>query len=243
MNLAIDKGNTIVKFGIFSGEKLLHVSRFSSLEDGIETILQKFPEITQCVYANVGSADTSFERLSNMLPCLAFDHTVASPVRNCYGTPQTLGIDRLAAAIGANALYPGREVLVLDAGTALTYEYLSAKAEYLGGNISPGLQMRFKALHTFTAKLPLLEPGKDIIKLGRTTEEAIRAGVENGIIAEAESIIAQFTEKYPKGSVILTGGDMSFFDKRLKNSIFAAPDLVLIGLNEILNYNFEKNTN
>jgi type III pantothenate kinase len=165
---------------------------------------------------------------------------VKLPIEVHYQTPETLGNDRIAAATGANFLRPDRDVLIIDAGTAITYEIVEASGVYIGGNISPGMTTRFRALHRFTEKLPLVREPEQISWLGTTTETAIQAGVVNGIIYEMDGYIHDVRKKYPDVFVFLTGGHSFYFERRLKNSIFAAINLVLVGLNRILEYNVEK---
>ena len=154
-----------------------------------------------------------------------------------YESKNTLGRDRIAVAVGANFLCSNRNVLIIDAGTAITYEFVDENNVYQGGSISPGLGTRLKSLHEFTKQLPLVEP-KDIdILYGKDTETAILTGVVNGVTFEIEGYINQFKEKYDNLFVFLTGGTAFFFERKLKSIIFASPNLLLIGLNRILNYN------
>ena len=159
------------------------------------------------------------------------------PVENLYETPRTLGYDRMAAVVGANALCPGRDLLVIDAGTCITYEFIDASGRYHGGNISPGLQMRFKALHQFTGRLPQVQAEGRLLPLGKDTDTAIRSGVLQGMEYEISGYIQTMKHKYPELLVFLTGGNEFSFDTNLKNIIFADKFLVLKGLNRILNYN------
>ena len=159
------------------------------------------------------------------------------PIENLYLTKDTLGVDRLANAVAANSIFPQRNVLVVDCGTCVKYDFVNHKNQYLGGSISPGLQMRFKALNQFTGKLPLLKPEAHPSLIGDSTETAITSGVINGLVAEIKGVIKSYTSIYENLTVILTGGDASFFDKELKSNIFVEPNLTLIGLNEILRYN------
>ena len=143
----------------------------------------------------------------------------------------------MACAVGANFLFPNQNVLAIDAGTCITYDFTDKKSNYWGGGISPGLMMRFNALNTFTAKLPLVVPLGNPALIGNSTETAIQSGVVNGVTAEMDGIINRYEQKYPGLRVILTGGDGPFFENRLKASIFASPDLVLLGLNSVLIHN------
>lgn len=176
----------------------------------------------------VGALRRRFDRVVEFTP----DTPV--PLKNGYLTPATLGRDRLAAAVGAAALYPGRNVLVVDFGTAVTFDLVTADATFRGGCISPGLSLRFKALHDYTARLPLSEPCEGECLVGRTTDEAVRHGVMNSLAFETEGYIDRVRAQWGDVCVIFTGGDAKYFAKRIKNTIFADYNLVLVGLDRIL---------
>jgi type III pantothenate kinase len=159
------------------------------------------------------------------------------PIINKYKTPNTLGKDRLAAVVGASFLFPKKDILIFDAGTCLTIDFVNARKEYLGGRISPGIEMRYKALNTFTDKLPLVQQAKISTIIGDDTNSSIVSGVQQGVLAEVKSIISDYKSQNFDIITVVTGGDCFFFEKELKNSIFANPHLVLVGLNEILDYN------
>jgi type III pantothenate kinase len=159
------------------------------------------------------------------------------PIRSSYQTPETLGKDRLAAVVGAAFLQPDMDILVIDAGTAVTYDCIDASGVYHGGNIAPGVEMRLKALHTFTQKLPLVKVNANVDFLGKDTQSAIQAGVLYGVVLEIDGYIERLMLKYPKLSVFLTGGSAVLFDNKLKSRIFADKNLVLTGLNRILQHN------
>ncbi|HEY5825470.1 MAG TPA: type III pantothenate kinase, partial [Cyclobacteriaceae bacterium] len=156
---------------------------------------------------------------------------------NGYATPTTLGVDRIAAVCGALEIYPNGNCLVVDTGTCINYEFIDAKGEYLGGAISPGIHMRLEAMHKFTARLPLVTNNPDAQLIGNSTATCMQSGVTNGVIAEIEGIITRYSHLYPDLGVILSGGDYSLFENKLKPSIFVAPELVLSGLNRILLHN------
>ncbi len=158
------------------------------------------------------------------------------PIRNAYRTPETLGRDRLAAAVGATVLYPGRNALIVDFGTAVTLDLVTADGTYRGGCISPGLSTRFRALHDYTAALPLCAPTEEEELQGLTTDEAVRRGVMNSLSFEIEGYISRMERKIDDLCVIFTGGDAKYFVKRIKNTIFANCNLVFYGLNRILEY-------
>ena len=239
MKIIIDIGNTNVKTAIFEGNEILEIktSEDISIKD-IEFLHKKYPEITTVIASSVRQMPQLIsEFLKNNFAFIEFNENTPIPIKNSYKTPKTLGKDRLAGIIGAHYLFPGRNILVIDAGTCLTNDFLNSDGEYKGGSISPGINMRFKALHTFTGKLPLiaLENYKELA--GVDTKTSILAGVINGIVAETDWFIDSYKINYPNFSTIICGGDGKFLADRLKNATFAVPELVLIGLNEISKYN------
>lgn len=243
MNLVIDIGNSRTKAAIFSSGELVQLFYFEKLQlDFLIDLKNRFPEIDKLILSSVATVEP--EILSYLKSafsfCLELSHQTPVPVSNKYKTPETLGLDRLAAAIGAHTLLPGKELLVIDAGTAVTLDLVEANGTFVGGNISPGLKSRFRALHEFTSRLPLVEVKEEFPVIGQTTEEAIRAGVINGMIFEMDGVIGSFREKFPEIQTVLTGGDARFFERRLKNPIFVKFEITLIGLNRILEYNVEK---
>jgi type III pantothenate kinase len=171
---------------------------------------------------------------------IELSHHTPIPIENKYQTPETLGKDRLAAVVGATFLKPDSDILVIDAGTAITYDFIDANKVYWGGNIAPGLNLRLRALHEFTQKLPLVEAKEESPILGTDTESAIISGALYGIVYEMDGYINHLKIKYPQLSAFLTGGSTFYFDTKLKNAIFAERNLVLIGLNRILQYNVQK---
>lgn len=168
---------------------------------------------------------------------VSFTADTPVPVGIDYATPETLGRDRVAAAVGASVLYPNRDVLIVDFGTALTMDYLSADGVFHGGSISLGVTNRFRALHEYTASLPLVEPTEVEQLFGNSTKTAIAQGVMNSVQFELEGYIARMAEKKADFCIIFTGGEAKYFVKRIKNTIFAEPNLVFCGLNRILEYN------
>lgn len=244
MNLCIDIGNSKVKVAVFAGQAIIYRNQWPAMGAGkILQIATEFPDIRDVIVCSVKTEQPDLtENLKNYFPnIIVFNEFTAIPVENLYETGKTLGRDRLAAVNGANNNYPGRNVLVIDAGTAITYDIIDEKAQYLGGNISPGLSMRFRALHDYTGKLPLVKPGPEFPVIGKRTEEAIAAGVQNGIIFEIDSCIDLFKKEFRDLIIILTGGDANYFDKKLKSTIFVDSNLVFTGLNRILTYNVKKN--
>lgn len=236
MNLVIDYGNTNAKVGIFDQQQLVAKHIFTSVE-----ALTEFTQSLQIENCIVSSVNADAEQLLKSIRAnsrkMILSHSLPLPITIQYRTPHTLGVDRIAAACGAQQLWPNHNTLVIDAGTCITYDLTDHLGNYYGGGISPGLKMRFEALHTFTAKLPLVNPAESPSLVGDSTESSIQSGVINGLQSEIDGIIQLYKEKYPDLRVILCGGDGPFFENKLKATIFASPDLVLLGLNSVLIYN------
>lgn len=239
MNLAIDIGNSMAKLAIIDQGQVVDFLKTEILDIAyLEDLLDHYPAIEAAILASSRPDDAAMEAwlATRMKRFIRFNSQVEVPIRNAYRTPQTLGADRLAAAVGAHALYPNNPVLVVDFGTAITLDLVSAEGEFLGGNISPGALTRFRALHHFTGRLPLRGLTEQTALLGGDSYEAIESGVINGIVYEVEGYIRELERKYEGLRIIFTGGDGNFFAKRLKNPIFATYDLVAYGLNRILEY-------
>lgn len=239
MNLCIDIGNTFTKVAVFDGDMIIHQDGFSGLDiTNVEKIIEKY-NVNRGIISNVKEDNPLFysEAVRLFKQLLVLNSHTKIPITNQYKTPETLGKDRLAVVIGANYLYPDRNLLVIDAGSAITFDLIDDKAAYKGGNIAPGLSMRFRALNEFTSRLPLLSPQNEYPLLGANTSEAIISGVQNSIIFEVDAYITELGKLYPDVITLITGGDAKFFDNKVKNTIFVIPNLVLIGLNRILNFN------
>jgi type III pantothenate kinase len=234
----IDFGNTLVKTAIFCGEDITELFTEKTLELSIlRNLTQKYPAKHAIVSSVISVPQEIQDFLNDHFILTELSHKTPVPIENLYKTPETLGRDRLAVAVAAHKIFPGSAVLAIDAGTCITFDFLDASGKYYGGGISPGINMRFKALHTFTQRLPLVKHQNFEALSGATTEESILSGVLNGIIAEVDGIIAEYHDLNDGLKVMITGGDMNFFAKKLKSNIFATPNLVLKGLNEILNFN------
>lgn len=242
MNLTIDIGNTCTKLTVLENGQVVDFFRTDTLSEiNLEQLLDNFPAISGAILISAQQSEL-VESIEAMLRrrvqhFIRFGHGVPVPIRNGYATPETLGPDRLAAAVGAATLYPNSDVLIVDFGTAITCDLVSAEGEFLGGNISPGAALRFRALHQFTHRLPQCELIDRDVFLGRDTVSAIEGGVVNGIVYEVEGYIRDLERRYPSLRIIFTGGDSNFFAKRVKKTIFATYDLVAYGLNRILEYN------
>ena len=248
MNLCIDQGNSRTKVALMTdeGKMIAHFiyKSFSSAE--VERLFDLY-EITDSIISSVVNVEAAIvntlHRRSQHF--VLFDHNTPVPIVNKYETPQTLGQDRLAAAVGAKSLCPNENLLIIDAGSAITYDFVTAEGEYMGGNIAPGLKMRFTMLHRMTKKLPLVEAEeKELIPLfGKNTRDAIAAGVIRGVAYEVKGYMRTLHEKMPHFRTYLTGGHASYVLNNVRSSrneereIQYEKNLVLIGLNEILIFN------
>ena len=240
MNLIIDAGNTHVKLAVFKNGSIVYNSS-SAVVDLIEKakeIYHKYPQIDWAIVSSVVSLDENvIDALTVFFKVHVLNQHTKTPFINRYATPKTLGVDRIALATAAYYYTAHKNTLVIDAGTCITYDLITEKGEYLGGAISPGLQMRYNALKQFTSKLPLLSLQAPDKLIGNTTESSIHSGVVNGVCAELDGIIDQYRSEFKDLTVILTGGDTLFLSKRLKNTIFALSNFLLEGLNYLLDYN------
>lgn len=242
MKLIIDIGNTVAKLVAFDGDEPVEEVRTSNESlAALGAFAAKYAFTHGIVGAVREITPQAEERLQALhIPLLRFTSSTPVPITNRYRTPQTLGSDRLAAAVGARSLKPGKDLLIIDAGTCVTYEVIDALGNYWGGNIAPGMHMRLRALHEFTAKLPLVETEGAVPGMGYDTDTAIRSGVLRGMKYEIEGYIRSMRAKYPKLLVFLTGGDKINFDTTIKSIIFADKFIVPRGLNKILDYNNDK---
>lgn len=242
--VTVDAGNTAIKMGVFEGAELIAHRQFHTAETGtLSAFFRDFP-VDAGIALSVRSESTELSTLfSPYVQLHVFDTATPVPVDNQYASKETLGPDRLAAVIGAQQIFPGENSLVIGAGTTLTYDFISADKKYDGGSISPGLFMRFDALHRFTAKLPHVKPDFSFRgDHGDSTRTSILSGVQNGMLHEMEGFIRTYEQTHGRINVIMTGGDAAFFAGLLKKSIFARsvhtePNLVLIGLNTVYHYN------
>ena len=242
MNLVVDIGNTRTKTALYQGETLVDLSIHNHYEDiFFGDLIERSSNII--VGSVLNDVDALISKLSKLKPCQLFTTQTQIPIQNKYQSISSLGSDRIAASIGTYYLYPNNNVLVIDAGTCIKYNFTNSNNEYLGGGISPGIEMRFKALNQLTAKLPLTPFNKNFDELiGNSTENSILSGVINGTIQEIDGIITCYKSDFPNLICVLTGGDAEYLSNRLKNSIFTHRNLVLKGLNDILNYSIETNT-
>lgn len=239
MNLIIDVGNTRIKIAVFKKGKLIHSESITEENIVIKAVelINKF-ECRNAIISLVGNIKkTQITKLHAIINLIELTSETKIPFINKYSTPKTLGMDRVALVSAAVILYSNKNVLVIDAGTCITYDYIDMNSCYFGGAISPGIQMRYKSLNKFTKNLPLLEPKYTNQLIGQSTDSCIHLGVVKGTINEIDSFINQYRKKNKDLTVVLTGGDTKLLANRLKNSIFANPIFLLEGLNAILTYN------
>ena len=238
MNLIVDIGNTSTKLALYDGSKKINARRINDLtrkelEKELSGLLIEHAIISSVIKLPLSITDL----FSARIPCVHYLSTNSKlPFKIGYETPETLGPDRIAGIAGAFNLFPHSELLVIDAGTAITYDFLS-NGIYRGGNISPGMNMRFKALNKFTGKLPILAPAENFTNPGRNTADAILAGVIMGVTYEINEYIRTFEKKSTDNKILLTGGDGGFLKERITYQLTYMPDIVIDGLNYILEYN------
>ena len=239
--LCIDWGNTQVKAALFNEEnKIVSVKNFNGTE--VIPQLQDLMNTWQPkagVFCAVTNNTQEAEQLlnENLSKFIRLDTNTYLPIMNAYSTPETLGTDRLAIAVGAQAAFPNTNVLAISIGTCITYNFIQKNKAFRGGAISPGLRMRLRSMHEWTDKLPVVEPEGEVLLLGYDTATSMRSGAIYGMASEIDGMIAAFEAQYPDFNAVLTGGDAALFANKLKSKIFADPDLLLKGLNLILKHN------
>lgn len=236
--MVIDIGNSFSKVGLFDKNILIEYKEFKlfSVED-IKSVFSS-KTITNSIISNVSSHDKNvFEFLNMNSNLILFDAEIKLPFKNKYGSVETIGNDRIALVSQASRLYPDKNVLVIDSGSCITYDFLNDKNEYLGGGISPGLNMKLKALNNQTARLPLVKKTQIKYLIGKSTETSILSGVINGTLGEINYIIEEYKKRYKKIVIILTGGDLNFLFNHIKNGILADPKFLLSGLNILIELN------
>ena len=243
-NLVIDIGNTLTKVAVFKDDEMVRIEHFE--QPGTKEIY-KFPngyDISKVIISSVKRDKDDWQRaLESEYAVVYFNSSIPVSISNHYKTPHTLGPDRLAAVIGANHLYPHTNNLIISGGTTITYDYVDDGGTYFGGSISPGLNMRYKALNNYTGSLPLIAADEHFdAEYGNDTASAIVSGVQNGIKYELTGFIKSYKKEGVDMNIVLSGGDSIFFDTLLKNSIFAPyikiePYLVLKGLNAAIQNN------
>ncbi|PTX41680.1 type III pantothenate kinase [Christiangramia gaetbulicola] len=240
MNLVIDAGNTSVKTAVFQNNSLLEKQNFQkeNFSEEFQKILKKYPQINKSIISSVTSGENEMiSEVKKAFPVLELNNSTPVPFENRYASPETLGKDRIALVAAAVNSFPGKNALIIDAGTCITYDIKTAEEIYLGGAISPGLNMRFKSLHKFTANLPLVIPKPEAELIGNTTQTSILSGIINGIKMELKGTVESYSAQFEDLTVIFTGGDSQILSIPLKNSIFANSNFLLEGLNFILEFN------
>ena len=236
MNLIIDIGNTLVKYAVFNNDQLVEILKTSEIEIGkVNTLIKEF-DVKKVIISSVRK-----EMIWDLdVEVIHLSHKTSLPINLNYKIPETLGKDRIANIVAVSEEYPNKNAVVIDAGTCITYDFINKNKEYFGGRISPGLEMRYKSLNEFTELLPKLSVSGESKFIGNDTDSSIFSGVEQGVLAEVNSLISGFRKENEDLIVVVTGGDTFFFENALKNSIFADENLVLKGLNIILKYNEDK---
>ena len=240
MHLVIDVGNSRAKIVVAHGGAIIYQAVIECISDmDVAAVVAQYRDISSAIISTTrGDGDNLKAMVERYVErvILFSPATTLIPIKNGYHTPHTLGADRLAAAVGAWAMSPDSDVMVVDFGTAITIDYV-VDGEYRGGNISPGVTTRFRALAEYTACLPLCEATEEVLEYGRTTVEAIEQGVMRGVEHEIRGYVEAFSKENGKKCIIFTGGDAKYFVKRIKNAIFADCEPVICGLTTILEYN------
>ena len=237
MNLTLDIGNTQSKLAVFNNS-LVFVKTFNSkfIIDEIDNFLLLYPDIKNLIVCSVTDINLNLEKYNfNNVHFVSANSNI--PFENLYLSKNLLGNDRIALVSSASISYPGKNVLVIDAGSCITYDFINDKNQYLGGAISPGLKMRYKSLNEFTSKLPLVSVESLDKLIGNQTIDSINVGVVNGLVFEIEGFVRQYLSEYDNLTVILTGGNSDFLSNQLKISIFANQNFLLEGLNNLIKLN------
>jgi len=241
LNLVIDIGNTLLKVAVFKNNLLIVSVEFKdNFKLNIESVLDKYP-ITHSILSNVSNVNEELNYLLSIkTKQILFNESIKIPFTNSYSSISTLGKDRIALVSAASNKFSNENVLIIDLGSCITYDFKNLKNHYLGGSISPGIHMRYKSLNDHTANLPLLNLKNITNFVGKSTEESIHYGVVNGIIHEVNGIISQYKNEFKEIRIILTGGDSKFLLKKIKNTIFAHSNFLLVGLNFLVESNKKK---
>jgi type III pantothenate kinase len=237
MNLTLDIGNTYAKLAVFDKNLvLLKTFNIELIYDNIDDFLKLYPTIKSLIVCSVTDYNLNFDKYNfNNIHFVSEKSNI--PFINLYSSKNSLGNDRIALVSSASINYPNKNVLIIDAGSCITYDFINNKNQYLGGAISPGVNMRFKSLNNYTSKLPLVTPFLTELEVGTDTLDSINIGVLNGVIFEIEGFIAQYSSRYDNLTVILTGGNSDFLSNQLKISIFANQNFLLEGLNHLIKLN------
>lgn len=236
--LCFDFGNTRLKCAVFENGELKEVVALENdHDDTIILLVEKYRPAASLLSSVINHNPQMEQILSDAGKFHLLNHHSKIPVTTPVGKPETIGADRLALVVAASNLYPAKNNLVIGLGTAITYNFVNKKNEFLGGGISPGMEMRFKSLQTFTAKLPLIKKDWSFPLVGYNTRTNILSGVILGMTKEIDGMIDLYAEKYDNLNVLLTGGDSAYFAYHLKNKIFADLNLIFKGLYAISELN------
>jgi type III pantothenate kinase len=236
LNICIDIGNTSAKLGVFQ-DNVLQSMKLNLSDRGLIKAIDGYKPDHVFIGTVRKGINKIVERISKVSDVIVLNHATPLPIQNLYGTPRTLGVDRIAGAVAADYLYPKKNNLIIDIGTCITYDLIDEYGAYQGGGISPGVEMRLKAMHKFTSKLPIVTAHGQPELIGKTTKDCMLSGAVNGTLAEINGIIGQYQQIYENLTILFCGGGAIFFESKIKGHIFAIPNLVLIGLNQILRYN------
>jgi len=238
MNLVIDIGNTFSKWAVFEGLEIIYKDQAPDLSVEILQVNLDFSKISRCIISSTRKKPEAFiANLEQYFTCIWLDQNVKLPFINKYATPKTLGNDRIALAASASSEFANKNVLIIDAGTCITYDILTSENHYLGGAISLGVEMRYKSLNKFTQNLPLLSATEPENIIGDSTESCINSGVLNGAVQEVDGVINQYKKRFENLIVVITGGGAIYFANTIKNNFFARPEFIMKGLNYIVKFN------
>ncbi len=236
--LAIDFGNTLIKIGVFVNDELIEVLELKDLSTiRLKKIISK-NKIQSAIVSSVTKISKTIEdKIKKIIPTILLSEKTSLPIINLYQEKKKLGKDRLANAVAGNKMFPKKNVLIINCGSCIIYDFVNEKGEYLGGSISPGLKMRLNALHTFTSKLPKIKKAVPEKFIGNTTQQSILSGAVFGASKEIDGMIDEYQKQFSGVKVVISGGDALMFVPHLKNKIFAVPQIVLRGLYQILKLN------
>jgi len=240
MNLIIDVGNTFIKLAVFKDSVLVSKKSVQKKDffNTLSLVSEEFVSIKKAIVSSVGNfTEIELSKIKKKFPVFVLTDKAKIPFKNKYATPKTLGVDRIALVASAAVQFPKKNVLIIDVGSCITYDFLTSENDYLGGAISPGIELRYKSLHDFTDKLPLLTPEIPSGLIGNTTESSIHIGVIQSIVLEIDGYILLYKEKFKELTIILTGGGAHYLVDSLKNDIFANSNFLLEGLNYLLEKN------
>lgn len=235
--LVIDVGNSRIKLGFFRNGQITEQRSITHEDQAALALVLERTAPDRIAFGSVGKPDPELmARLEAVAPVISITGASPSPVRTSYADPRRLGVDRLANMVGAAALFPRRAVLAIDLGTCITYDLVDELAVHRGGLISPGMRMRARAMHAYSARLPEVDPPEDSPFPGIDTAGSLAAGIHHGLLMELRGFIDEFRQQHPGLAVVLTGGDALRFGRAMKSGIFAHPSLTLLGLHALLHF-------